>query len=71
MTGTPTKAADPEMRTCATKTRGWRNVDPEPRVGGPAEGRKKKVTPAILMAEVVSDASVATSDGSTRVRDVS
>jgi len=42
--------------------RGWRNVDPEPRVGGGGSGRrsKKKVTPAILILMV----SYATSDGS-------
>jgi len=41
--------------------RGWRNVDPEPRVG-PAEGRKKKVTPAILMAELTTSATEMVSD---------
>jgi len=39
-------------------TRGWWNVDPEPRVGGGESGRrpKKKVTSQILMEEVVTDA---------------
>ena len=31
--------------------------------GGPAEGRKKKVTPINSMLEVVSDVPLATSDG--------
>ena len=34
--------------------KGWRNEDPEPRVGG-GEAEKKKVTSPILMAEVVVD----------------
>ena len=45
--------------------RGWRNEDPEPRVGG--EGglaEKKIVTSPILMAEVVVDVPKGTSDGS-------
>ena len=52
---------------------GWRNEDPEPRVGGgggPAEGRKKIVTSPILMAEVVVDVPKRTSDGSPGVQDV-
>ena len=53
-----------------TYSRGWRNVDPEPRVGGGGglvEGRKKIVTSPILMAEVVADR---TSDGFARVHGV-
>ena len=51
------------------KSRGWQNEDPEPRVRG-GEGRKKKVTAPILMAEVVIDMPKETSDGSPRVQDV-
>jgi len=44
--------------------RGWRNEDPEPRVGGGGSGRRP------LMAEVVVDAPRGTSDGSPGVQDV-
>ena len=53
--------------------RGWRNEDPEPRVGGGGvqpKAEKKKVTSPILMAEVVVDVPKGTLDGSTGVRDV-
>jgi len=39
--------------------------------GGLAKGQKKKVPLPILMAEVVSDVPVRTSDGSARVQDMS
>jgi len=45
------------------RTKGWRG-------GGPAEGRKKKVTSPILMAKVGIDVPKGTSDGSPGVRDV-
>ena len=50
--------------------RGWRNEDPEPRVGGGGSGRrlkKKIVTSPILMVEVVVDVPKGTLDGSTGV----
>ena len=52
--------------------RGWRNEDPEPRVGGGglAKGQKKIVTPPILMAEVVVDVPKGTLDGSPGVQGV-
>ena len=54
-------------------TRGWRNEDPEPRVGGGGvqpKAEKKIVTSPILMAEVVVDVPKRTSDGSPGVQDV-
>ena len=53
--------------------RGWRNEDPEPRVGGGGDrprAEKKIVTSPILMAEVVIDVPKGTSDGSPGVQDV-
>ena len=45
--------------------RGWRNVDPEPRVGGGGvrpKAEKKKVTPTILMAQLTTSATEMVSD---------
>ena len=50
--------------------RGWRNEDPEPRVGGGGPAERKIVTSPILMAEVVVDVPKGTSDGSPGVQDV-
>ena len=49
-------------------SRGWRIVDPDPRVGwgGLAKGRKKIVTSQFLMAEEVADIPEGVSDGPAR-----
>jgi len=55
------------------QSRGWRNEDPEPRVGGRGvrpKAEKIIVTSPILMAEVFVDAPKGTSDGSPRVQGV-
>jgi len=52
--------------------RGWRNEDPEPRVGGGVRPKAQKtiVTSPIFMAEVVVDVPKGTWDGSPGVQDV-
>ena len=55
------------MTDCSLQSRGWRNGDPEPRVGGGGvrpKAEKLNVTPPIWMAEVIADGHEGISDGS-------